>query len=578
MIDNGALNQFQANLIIEECIRNQVRIFCISPGSRSTPLTIAAARNKRAECVICLDERGAAFHALGIARARNHPAALVCTSGTAVANYYPALVEAFTDAIPLIVLSADRPPELLDTGANQTIDQNRIFGTYVKSFTSLPCPGETTSPAYVLDTIDRAIYTSMAPTGGPVHLNCRFREPLTGAVKDSACNQHLSPKRRSNGNEPCTRLDNNAIFMPSKGGINRLRASIAGAKRPLLCVGRLKPHEYRPIRVLAQKIACPIFADIQSGLHTEHFTNVIPCLDTYLTHSNDERMHPDLIIHIGKAVTSKHLQRFIAESFAGTLIVIGNDGKPFDPDHRCDMRIEGDISIMCKKIAPLLSDIPSSYATTSSRVRQKIVQRLADVFAQNAPALEPQAAYCTAKALPGNYNLFLGSSLPIRHFDSFVYCLHPSVSVAANRGASGIDGTLATAAGFARGSGKPVLCVLGDLSFLHDLNSLHLLDDLPHQFIIVLFNNHGGGIFDFLPVAKEYDVYQRYFKAAHSISFKHAALQFGLDYNLLSAHDQLDVLFAKCLKGGRHTLIEIASRSQDVLRFYDSFYKALAGT
>ena len=175
---NVNFNELWGKLIIEELIRNGVSYFCISPGSRSTPLVCAAARNKKAQKIICYDERGSAFHALGYAQATNNPAAVIVTSGTAVANLFTAIVEAHQNNIPMIVLTADRPPELHDTGANQTINQVDIFGRFVKWFFGFPCPDQSIHPKMILTAIDYAVYLSTSSPEGPVHINCMFREPL----------------------------------------------------------------------------------------------------------------------------------------------------------------------------------------------------------------------------------------------------------------------------------------------------------------------------------------------------------------------------------------------------------------
>jgi len=181
-IKNSAnINQLWANIIVEELVRHKINYFCISPGSRSTLLTIAAARHSKVKSKIIYDERGAAFHALGYARATKTPAVLICTSGTAVANYYPAIIEAFQENLPVIILSADRPPELQNRGANQAIDQKNIYGKYTKHNINFPCPSIEKSPVYVLQEINKAIQQSITIEAGPVHVNCMFREPLSSS-------------------------------------------------------------------------------------------------------------------------------------------------------------------------------------------------------------------------------------------------------------------------------------------------------------------------------------------------------------------------------------------------------------
>ena len=258
------MNQLWGYLIVEELVRNGIDYFVISPGSRSTPLTVAVARHPQAQNTICLDERGAAFHAIGYARATGKPAVLICTSGSAAANYFPAAIEAATDHVPMIVLSADRPPELRQTGANQTINQVRLYGSYPVWQFDLPCPTAEIEPQMVLTTIDLAVSRSQQAPGGIVHLNCMFREPL--APTDAPINIPESLVQWQKKSAPYTRYVRK-LTSPAELEIQSLIETIQQTGKGVLVVGQLKSvAEINAVSRLAAQLNWAVFADIQSGL------------------------------------------------------------------------------------------------------------------------------------------------------------------------------------------------------------------------------------------------------------------------------------------------------------------------
>ncbi|MGA1865063.1 MAG: 2-succinyl-5-enolpyruvyl-6-hydroxy-3-cyclohexene-1-carboxylic-acid synthase, partial [bacterium] len=267
MITNAEnLNILWSSLIVEELVRNKVTCFCISPGSRSASLTVSAARNVKAKPTVFYDERGAAFYALGYAKATGNPAALICTSGTAVANYYPAIIEASMDRIPLIVLTADRPPELLETGANQAIRQPDIYGEYVRWQFNLPCPDDEIPPSMVLTTIDQLVYKARRSPAGPVHLNCMFREPLAPVSKKINPGYQKKILSWQGSDTPFTTLSKPALT-PDKETINRMVEIISSARRGLLVAGRLNTkEEIEAVKRLSVRLKWPVYPDIASGL------------------------------------------------------------------------------------------------------------------------------------------------------------------------------------------------------------------------------------------------------------------------------------------------------------------------
>ncbi len=304
------INALWAGLLVEELLRNGVDAFVISPGSRSTPLTVAAASEARAKKFVHFDERGAGYFALGYARAQRRPVALICTSGTAVANYYPAIVEAAMAQVPLIVLTADRPPELLDTGANQAIDQTRFFGAYARWSAALPCPEATVAPEVVLTTVDQAVFRATHGQAGPVHINCSFREPLAPVKSDEVFGAYLkSLNTWMAGTAPYTTHADSEVKLSADAQRDLLK-KLHQAERGLLVVGQLtSPPEVGAVLKLAKALRWPVFADIASGLRMDDTAGVVVhWLDLALASKHaPEVLRPDIVLQVGGAVTSKRL-------------------------------------------------------------------------------------------------------------------------------------------------------------------------------------------------------------------------------------------------------------------------------
>ncbi|MCD6392982.1 MAG: 2-succinyl-5-enolpyruvyl-6-hydroxy-3-cyclohexene-1-carboxylic-acid synthase, partial [Planctomycetes bacterium] len=295
------LNSAWGRLVVEELIRCGVDYFCISPGSRSTPLVVAVAQNSRAKSIICYDERGSAFHALGYARAAGKPAAVITTSGTAAANLYPAVVEASVDKAPLLLLTADRPPELIDTGANQAMNQDALFGRFVRWQFDLPTPAEDIPPQMVLTTIDQAVYRSRYNNPGPVHINCRYRQPLepqdpavdegyTAGIQHWRQNEHPFTSYAA----PCV--------TPAGDSFKSLCAMIDKTDRGMIVAGRLDSDEQRTaVLKLAGKLNWTVYADVASGLRfTDAAAHIIRYFDQdMLSPGFNEQVAPTTVLHVG---------------------------------------------------------------------------------------------------------------------------------------------------------------------------------------------------------------------------------------------------------------------------------------
>jgi 2-succinyl-5-enolpyruvyl-6-hydroxy-3-cyclohexene-1-carboxylate synthase len=555
------INSFWGYLVVEECIRNGIDYFCISPGSRSTPLTVAVAANPSAKSVVCFDERGAAFHGLGYAKATGKPAVMVCTSGTALANYFPAIVEAKQTCTPLIVISADRPPELKETSANQTIDQVKIFGDYVKWFFELPAPDMNINPAFVLTTIDQIISETMTDKKGPVHLNCMFRKPLEPTEEKIPQAYAEQIKVWESGNNPQTKMSQGIPFL-QENEISQLSDFINKSQNGLLVIGNLIPGvDKQLVQNLIRKIGWPVMADIASGLRNQSgMPNLIGRFDQILLHNKSGSIiKPDVILHIGERLVSKRFLKFAADIKPGKYVHLSGTTNRNDPEHVVDYRFTGNLNAICQEIIPHLAIKSHPRLEYLISVNRKIERIITDIIEEHEQISEVSTAKTISKCLPYDHALFLGNSMPVRDFDMYADFNYAPVNVGSNRGASGIDGTLASAIGFAAGQKSAITVVLGDLALIHDLNSLSQIAASDYQVIIIVINNHGGGIFSFLPVSEIEDIFEPYFATAHPLNFKHAAQMFELNYANPETDKELNETYASVIKNKKSALIEITS-------------------
>ncbi|MCY7368335.1 MAG: 2-succinyl-5-enolpyruvyl-6-hydroxy-3-cyclohexene-1-carboxylic-acid synthase, partial [Chamaesiphon sp.] len=394
------MNQLWGYLIIEELVRNGVDYFVISPGSRSTPLTATVAQHPQAQKIVCLDERAAAFHALGYARATGNPAVLICTSGSAAANYLPAVIEASIDHLPLIILSADRPPELRQTWANQTIDQVNLYGSYPNWQFDLPCPTAEISPNVVLTTINLAVAKSRQAPGGVIQLNCMFREPFGSTdapieIPGSLAKWHES--RFSVGEAPPTAYTRYAakLTIPTAVEIDSLIEIIHSTATGVLVVGQLKSTaEIQAVIELAVGLNWAVFADIQSGLRLRtDFPNLIHYFDRLLlTDISVELEQIDTIIQIGTRIVSSRWLKWIEQHPPRNYIVVINDGERHDPSHLVSLRIESDIAYFCQQLSKQLPQLPPSMWVQKLRSASDRISVTAAKFLKTTKLTEPLVA------------------------------------------------------------------------------------------------------------------------------------------------------------------------------------------
>ncbi len=555
--------------MVEELIRNGVEYFCIAPGSRSSPLTVAVARHAKAQSMVHFDERGLAFHALGYVMAAKKPAVIICTSGTAVANFLPAVVEASKKKIPLIVLTADRPPELRQTGAVQTIDQVHMFGKYALWHCDMPCPDLSIKPEFVLTTIDQAFYQSVR-NRGVVHLNCMYREPLAPTPTATPWGTYLGgitrwQKSKTPYTTYVTNFEGAPIFDPAP-----IVQRIDAIKNGIIAVGKLSGEaEAAQILGFARRLHWPVFPDVSSGLRLGHSQEgIIHYFDQILSSSKAQaKITVDGIVHFGGRLTSKRFYDFVERKAPTEYITALNHALRADPLHKVSLRLECAPAQFCEQVGPQLKGRPAG-ALYKSLVKANDMADAAieKFFIDDERLCEPRLARLVSQMLPKGSGLFLANSLPVREADMYADYKGPAVQVAGNRGASGIDGTIAAAAGFARGLKKPVTLMIGDLATLHDLNSLAILKAIDEPFVAVVINNGGGGIFSFLPIAGFGDVFEKFYGTPHSATFANAAAMFELQYARPQSARDFAKAYAKAIKSKTATIIEVMTgREENVL-------------
>ncbi len=556
--DAPNLNALFAGLVVEELIRNGVEWFVVCPGSRSAPLAWALASHPKAKCVVHHDERGAAFHALGIAKGSGKPAAFLCTSGTAVANALPAVVEASQSGVPMILLTADRPPHFQDTGANQTIQQIGIYGIFVRWEHNFVVAEGGFRANHVLTTIDRACARAGGEWPGPVHLNCMMDEPLAPESPKSGVPDWASPLAPIEA-----WLESATLYAAPESTpagvdgelVQRAAHAIARASRGLVILGQLSAAEHETAREILERLAWPALPDVTSCFRLHAAS---PWVRPYAIHDAERLIvSTDVLIHLGGPITSRRVLDAVAR-FGGEYLRVSPAPGGLDPYRNVSLRLPVDLA----GFRHLLESSPKNSATAewsseSLKAERAVPGVLESAFPDSDVASEPGVAYRVSRSAAADSIVFLGNSMPIRDMDLFGHAGPGGPWVEANRGASGIDGNIATAAGIARATGQPVTAVIGDLAALHDLNSLALVRDLKVPFVLVVQNNDGGGIFSLLPIAKHPKHFERFFGTPHGLDFEHAAKMYGLPYYRSATNGEFARMYAAALGRNGASVIEV---------------------
>jgi len=563
--EKSSLNTFWGELAVRELIRCGIDYFCISPGSRSTALTVAVARNREAKSIICYDERGSAFHALGYARATGKPGAVITSSGTAAANLYPAVMEAYQDNIPLMVLTADRPPELQKTNANQTIDQTKIFGDFLKWHFSFPCPSEVIAPEFILTTMDQAFYQA---SNGPVHLNFMFREPLE--PEESTLDEGYLKNIRNwqSDSKPFTsyKLLKKTCDQETIATVSEI---INQTEKGLIAVGKLASEEERgAISKIIDKLNWPVYADITSGLRLGKIgTNIIRHFDQkHQSEWLNENASPRVVLQFGGRITSKRYPEFLDRNRPQHYIMVKNNSERYDPLHAVSMHIESDLCVFCEQLnSELHSKKSTDHALFFSKKKERVQEIIERGVSDFPEVSEAYVARIISKEIREGSSLFLSSSMPIRDMDLYSIEGKENIQVASNRGVSGIDGVMASGSGFAVGNKSQTTLLIGDLAFIHDLSSLSMVSSISSPLVIVVINNQGGGIFHFLPIVKSEDVFEKYFATPHNFSFRGVSETFNIPYYFSDTKESFRIAYQKALNSMGHAVIEVKTDRKENL-------------
>lgn len=573
MTKHENINQFTSYLIIRELYKCGIRSFYISPGSRSTALTLAVAdlalEKKDLSVHLAVDERASAFMCLGYSKATHTPGVLICTSGSALANYFPAIVEAKYSCNSMLILSADRPDELQDSGANQTIRQNGLYGDYAKFSKEIDCSDVNIDIKYLLSTLDYSAFIAKSESG-IVHLNCKFREPFFGSIFFAG---ELEPilNEKIKINEPFTQY-----FSPHTKCNSHIK--IGDSKKVIIILGGTRDFaDANAVIRFAEKNCLPVFPDILSNARCISSPTIMQNYDLWINKLSNAYF-PDTILHFGTTIVSKDLQHFINKSVAQGCqnIIINSQYSKYDPESNAKIISRLSYVDFINTLENI--EINAEYFSSFSRIGAKVTSILDDLLDNQYNSLEYKVVSSINKLIPEFSNLFLGNSLTIRNFDSYFFVdsgRSKQLNIFANRGASGIDGNLATAIGIAEANNLSTTIVFGDLSAFHDLNSLCLVANSKVKIIVVIMNNNGGGIFHRLPV-RESKHFEKYFATPLALNFENIARTFGVKYSQVTLSKQFETQYLEAVRNPMSCVIEVRSDRESNQEFRNNLLQEIS--
>ncbi|HET9951665.1 MAG TPA: 2-succinyl-5-enolpyruvyl-6-hydroxy-3-cyclohexene-1-carboxylic-acid synthase [Candidatus Eisenbacteria bacterium] len=548
-----------ARALVESMAEAGVTDAIVAPGSRSAPLALALDRSG-VRSHVAIDERAGAYFAVGLARASRRPVAVVTTSGTAAANLHPAALEAFHGRVPLILLTADRPPELRGTGAPQTIDQIALFGTGVRWFADAgtPEPGDA-GARHAASLGARAVAAAWGPPAGPVHLNLPFREPLLpepeamASMPAATAAGTIAPRRESAPSAGPDRPEAPAAAAAPAASIRRVARALRARRQGLIVCGPLDggAEVAAAVARLAAVTGYPILADPLSGVRFggHDRSNVFGLYDLFLrSPAFAERATVDAILQFGAPLTSKSYHLHAARHPAAYRALVDEAAEPRDPSRLTREIVKGDPAATAAALADALekgTEPLPEWLDSFRRAERAAAESVARHLASSAALGEEGVFPALLDAMPDGSDgrpggiLYVGNSMPIRDLDLTAVPSGKAIRVLGNRGVNGIDGVLSSALGASAAGDAPLLAVVGDLSFHHDLNGLAALREGRARATIVVIQNDGGGIFSFLPVARHGDVFERYFGTPHGLDPAKAAALYGLPHHRCATAEEL---------------------------------------
>ena len=546
-----------AATFVDELAAQGVEYACVSPGSRSAPVAMALQRHPRIKVLVHIDERCGSFFALGLGKATGKPAVVLSTSGTAAVEFHAAVVEAAYSRTPLIALTADRPPELQDVGANQAIDQQHLYGTAPRWFYDPGVPAELPNAARVWRRLAARAVAEAAT--GPVHLNLPFREPLVPApghipAPAGAPAQSITPGR----------------LLPNQAQVASLASALQRAQRPLVIAGAMRDGER--MAPALQRLGVPLLADPTSQLRRPESGAAVESYEALLRAGWSLQHGPDLVIRIGATPTSRVLNRWLSAAAAPTFLI--------DPDRVWRDEDHVATNVLACDPQPLLEALPvvdrsgwrEQWISAGKRATAAIAATIV-----STPLHEGHVVRALGSRLPDNGQVFIGSSMPIRAADSFWPLARPQQRFFANRGASGIDGLVSTGLGVATGRDpSPTVLMIGDLSLYHDMNGLWALQRHGIKATIVVCDNNGGGIFNFLPQAEHQDVFEEIFATPLGLDLSQVARLYGLVYSPVSDRSGLEPAIADAIAAPTPTMVVVRFKREDSVSGHRLCWEAAA--
>ena len=570
---------------VEELARAGVRHVCIAPGSRSTPLALTIAQHPALRTWMHLDERSAAFFALGMARSLGEPVALLCTSGTAAANFFPAVVEARSACVPLLLLTADRPPELRDIGASQTIDQNRLYGSYPKWFVEVTLADATPDLLRYARTLAcRAVATAAAAPAGPVHLNFPFREPLVPTTAEPPADMSegdaLAWHGRPNG-EPWV-LVRDTPPVAEADTVRSIADRMMDARCPLIICGpQFDAALAAPLAAFASALEAPLLADPLSQVRWGRHDHCA-IIDRYDALLRDDAvassLTPDVVLRVGGLPTSKPLLQYMKRNGIARHIVVDAARWP-DPALLAAEVVHADPRVLFEQLLANVAGRPGATGTNAARnsgwlaawrrANTRADAAITEYMSGLAESFEGAVVAEIARLLPDGSTLFASSSMPVRDLDAFAAGDSRALRILANRGANGIDGVVSSALGAAAAlgeSGGPLVLVIGDVAFYHDMNGLLAARLHDINATVVVLNNDGGGIFSFLPQAAQPAHFEQLFGTPHGLQFEPVARLYGAQYHSASSLPSLHAALSSSISGrGLHIVEMRTDRARNVM-------------
>ncbi len=527
-----------AATFVDELAAQGVEFACVSPGSRSAPIAMALQRHPRIKVLVHIDERCGSFFAVGLGKATGRPAVVLSTSGTAAAEFHPAVVEAFYSGTPLIVLTADRPPELLDVGANQAVDQRRLYGTAVRWFFDPGVPVDIPNAARVWRRLAaRAVAESAT---GPVHMNLPFREPLVPP-----------PGQIPIAVESPTQAATAGRLLPNQAQVASLASALQRAQRPLVVAGEMRDGDR--LAPALNRLGLPVLAEPTSQLRRPETGAAVESYEALLRAGWSLQHGPDLVVRLGGTPTSRVLNRWLAAAAAPTFLV--------DPTQAWRDEDSVATSVFACEPQPLLEALPTIDRSTWREQWIGAGKRASAAIAATlvtTPIHEGHIVKALASRMPDSGQVFVGSSMPIRAADSFWPLSRTQQRFYGNRGASGIDGLVSSGLGVATARNpSPTVLLLGDLSLYHDMNGLWALQRHGIKATLVVCDNDGGGVFNFLPQSEHPDVFEEIFATPLGLDLSQVARLYGLVYSPVSDRSGLEPAIADAIAAPTPTMVVV---------------------